>query len=268
MIVERFPDYYPTRWGDEEVRRKREAIQAATILLTGTHAAAAELRAFYPAIADRIRTVHYGADHIPEAAPSSAPGTTERHALFVGDRALYKNFRCILEATAEPRWPGATPLVVVGPEPRENELALAERMAPGRVRFLGRVDDARLSELYRTAAATIVPSFEEGFGFPVLESQRAGSAVVCSDIPVFRELAADSARYFDPRRPDQLAEAVASIHEAATSRRLAEAGVLNARRFTWSRCAELTVQIYQEVLALRGRAVPAPITAPPRPVPS
>lgn len=249
MIVERFTDYYPTRWADEEVRRKRKAILGATVLLTGSSAAAAELRAFYPSVADRIETTPYGADHIPESAGNPAAAEGGPYALFVGDRALYKNFRCILEAMGHPEWPRPVGLRVIGPEPRQNELALAGRVGgSGRVQFLGRVSDADLARLYAGACATLVPSLEEGFGFPVLEGQRAGRPVICSDIPVFREIAGDSAMYFDPLLPATLADAVARIRDTRESERLREAGLANARRYTWARCAQQTIAVYERAI--------------------
>jgi glycosyltransferase involved in cell wall biosynthesis len=248
MIVERYIEFMNTKWADEEINRKRAAIQTADILIAGSQATANELRAFYPEFQSRITVVYYGCDHIPESTVATVQGRSAPYTLFVGDRGGYKNFRCLLEATGSAAWPKGCTLKVVGPGPRGNEAMLAARMGH-RAEFLGRVDDQMLARLYREAAATVVPSLVEGFGFPIVESQRAACPVVCSDIEVFRELGMDSALYFDPGSPDSLAAAVARACEPSESARLRNAGIVNARRFTWEACVQQTVAAYRAAIA-------------------
>jgi glycosyltransferase involved in cell wall biosynthesis len=61
-------------------------------------------------------------------------------------------------------------------------------------------------DFYRLADALLMPSREEGFGIPILESGLAGVPVFCTDIPALRELAGDQASYFLPDSdPEQIA---------------------------------------------------------------
>jgi glycosyltransferase involved in cell wall biosynthesis len=66
------------------------------------------------------------------------------------------------------------------------------------------VDDAELSYFYAHISALVFPSFAEGFGLPVIEAARFGKPVICSDIPVFREIGRDGAIYFAANDPDAL----------------------------------------------------------------
>jgi len=50
------------------------------------------------------------------------------------------------------------------------------------------MDDAQLNELLSSATALLFPSFAEGYGLPAIEAQAVGIPVICSDIPVFKEL--------------------------------------------------------------------------------
>ncbi|MGZ4783442.1 MAG: glycosyltransferase, partial [Oryzihumus sp.] len=52
---------------------------------------------------------------------------------------------------------------------------------------VGTVPDADMPAWYRAADALAFPSVKEGFGLAVLEAMSAGSPVVTSDLPVFRE---------------------------------------------------------------------------------
>jgi glycosyltransferase involved in cell wall biosynthesis len=72
-------------------------------------------------------------------------------------------------------------------------------------------DDDELSFLYDHAAALIFPSYAEGFGLPIVEAARRGRPVICSDIPVFREVGRDGALYFRVNDPVALAETVADF---------------------------------------------------------
>ncbi len=258
MIVERFIEFSGSTWATEEVRRKRAAILGADLIVAISKATADEIVAFYPATAGRIVPILLGADHLPlrDIEAGAEPGGP---ALYVGDRGGYKNFRVILEAMACREWPSQLSLTVVGPEPNESEKLLVSRMAgAGRVCFVGRVDESALGRLYRESSLTIVPSLVEGFGFPIVEAQRSGSPVACSDIPVFREVAGDTAAYFNPTRPDSLAAAAAHVMQPAFAERLRTAGRANSASFTWARCVEQTVDAYERAIELH-RLRPTPV---------
>jgi glycosyltransferase involved in cell wall biosynthesis len=75
--------------------------------------------------------------------------------------------------------------------------------------------DAMMAALYRLADAMILPSYEEGFGLPVLEAAIARLPVVCASIPALRELGGEEAAYFPPQTAP---EVVANLlHQALAS---------------------------------------------------
>lgn len=64
-----------------------------------------------------------------------------------------------------------------------------------------------INGLYRFVDALLFPSFQEGFGIPILEAGIVGMPIFCSDIPPFHETAGEMAAYFDPHGdPDTIAE--------------------------------------------------------------
>jgi glycosyltransferase involved in cell wall biosynthesis len=98
---------------------------------------------------------------------------------------------------------------------------------------LGFVEDRELAWLYREAEALAYPSLDEGFGIPLVDASRFGCPVLCSDLPVFREVMGDHAFYFDAKSPDSIAEALDSARRRG---RAGEAPDI-ARRFTWEASA-------------------------------
>lgn len=116
---------------------------------------------------------------------------------------------------------------------------------PGTERLggLGAVSEQDLEDLWAAASAYVTPTLYEGFGLPVLEAMVRAIPVACSDLPVLREVAGDSAAYFDPRDPTS---ALAAINRALTS----DPSSLPARagRFTWESAARGTLAAYHHAL--------------------
>ncbi|MFL6231274.1 MAG: glycosyltransferase family 4 protein [Pyrinomonadaceae bacterium] len=72
-------------------------------------------------------------------------------------------------------------------------------------RFLGVVPRAEQVALIRAAEAVIQPSLFEGRGAIVEETQVLGTQLLCSDLPVHRELHAPGARFFQSNDEEELA---------------------------------------------------------------
>jgi glycosyltransferase involved in cell wall biosynthesis len=98
----------------------------------------------------------------------------------------------------------ATPprLLVIGARGWENEQAVDMLERSGRLRGLveehNRLSDTAIGSLLGQARALLAPSFAEGFGLPLAEALASGVPVICSDIPVFREVGQDVPDYVDP----------------------------------------------------------------------
>ena len=79
--------------------------------------------------------------------------------------------------------------------------------------FLEGASDIVLEYAYQHASALIQASAGEGFGLPIIEAACNGLPVICSDIPVFREVAGDHALYFS-RNVDSLAQCILDFQQA------------------------------------------------------
>lgn len=88
-------------------------------------------------------------------------------------------------------------------------LARARRLGvENRFRLLGPVPYERVVTYYRGALALVFPSILETFGHPMLEAMLAGTPIVASEIPAFREIGDEVALFFPPDDPVSLARTV------------------------------------------------------------
>lgn len=209
----------------------RAARRAARVLTVSerTKQDAVELYGLDPA---KITVTPHGVD--PAFSPGN--GRSGEYALFVGAVQARKNPSAALAAAAA----NGLPLVVAGPE---KEPALAAELRRGGADVRGWVTHDELVELYRGAAALILPSLHEGFGIPVVEAMASGTPVVLSGDPALREVAGDAASYADD------GDYARALREALAGRdRLSAAGLERARRFSWEETARVTAGVYRELL--------------------
>ena len=68
--------------------------------------------------------------------------------------------------------------------------------------------DATIKYLYQNSFCVVCPSFDEGFGLPMVEALMNGCLLLASDTPVFREVGKDIADYFDPHSPTSFIDIV------------------------------------------------------------
>ncbi len=81
--------------------------------------------------------------------------------------------------------------------------------------FQGFLPDEVIADLYRITDALLIPSFDEGFGIPLIEAGLSRIPIYCSDIGPFREIARDFATYFSPQDdPNSIAEKIARYFES------------------------------------------------------
>lgn len=146
--------------------------------------------------------------------PGPSPVAGE-YILFVGLRIAHKNLEgliraFLLVATEVPD----LRLVIAGSRYRSPDMVdrwKADLRLAGRLVEFPDVTDDDLRRLYAGARAFVFPSLAEGFGLPPLEAMASGVPVVCSDIPVFREVYGEAVCYVDPRHPESIANGIRRV---------------------------------------------------------
>jgi glycosyltransferase involved in cell wall biosynthesis len=179
------------------------------------------------------------------------PPRDKPYALYVGNISTNKNPAILAQALQLLERRGISiPIYHVG----RDELGLLAD-AQGRfhvqspIRSIGLVSDAVLSVIYREAYCLVNTSLDEGFCLPILEAQSRGVPIVCSDIPVLREVAGNGALFFNPVDPATLAETLFSIFSDPPLRdRMANRAGQNAALFSWKRAARETEVVFHNAL--------------------
>jgi glycosyltransferase involved in cell wall biosynthesis len=198
--------------------------------------------------ADKVETIHYGLDDLPEAWGVNPPDNVAADArvlLSVARLTQQKGIDVAIRAL--PLLPEDTVLVVLGEGPeRETLEGLARELGvAGRVFLPGRVPD--VAAWLRRATLLVHPARWEGFGLGVLEGMLAGLPVVASRVSSLPELVVDEETgvLVRPDDPSALALGVAKALELP---QLGEAGRERARReFSVARMADRTVDLYRSL---------------------
>lgn len=126
---------------------------------------------------------------------------------------------------------------------------LQQALACGYVCLLGYLPDEHVAQLLAGARALIFPSIYEGFGLPVLEAMACGTPVILTRRSAMPEVAGPAGNYIEPDDPDGLRDAMNRlIEDLAHWQACREAGLLQARLFTWERCAQVTASAYRQAM--------------------
>lgn len=111
--------------------------------------------------------------------------------------------------------------------------------------YTGFVTDIELVGLYKGAQCYVVPSFEEGFGIPLLEAFACEVPVVSSKLGSLTEVGAEAAVYFDPHNTHDMAENIMEvINNQKLRKELVQKGNSRFKEFSWRKLAVETLQIY------------------------
>ena len=205
---------------------------------------------------DRMRLVPVGVDpdlFKPLDHITRRPGRLITTAS--ADVAL-KGLSYLLEAMAKLRTERDVTLTIIGkPRPGHSmDLIDSYGLAP-HIEFVSGVSDERIVELYAEAEMAVVPSLYEGFSLPAIEAMCSGTPLVATDGGALPEVTgADGDTVLQCRAGDRdaLAATIArGLDDAELRARIGMAGRQRVlERWTWTKCAQQTVEQYREVLAM------------------
>ncbi len=119
-----------------------------------------------------------------------------------------------------------------------------------RVIFPGLVNEDELIMLLNAAHLYVFPSFYEGFGLPPLEAMQCGTPVVASNASCIPEICGDSAVFFDPNSPEDMAAAIEKLlTDQKLYQHLVTSGLEHVKKFSWAKMAREIHDLYLYVIA-------------------
>ena len=200
--------------------------------------------------AERISVVPPGID------PRYSPGgkrSPDPLVVAVGRLVPVKQFPALVDALValRPRHPKLRAMIVGEGYERESvEAYIEEAGASAWIRLTGRVDDAKLLDLYRQAWLVASTSAREGWGMTITEAAACGTPAVASRIAGHRDAVVHGRTGFLADTPDEMINGIDSIlGDDALRARMSEAALEHASRFTW----EATARGALEALATEAR---------------
>lgn len=252
MIHERFSTMFSRT--DTTSREKALAVRRADHVICVSENTRRDLVELFGVSESKTTVVHHGFSLTGPVAQSGESWVPPRrpYFLYVGNRSGYKNFIGLLQAYAQSKIlkDNYDVLCFGGGRLTENERRkIAELGLNQNVVYQRFGSDALLARLYKSATAFVYPSMYEGFGIPPLEAMAFGCPVTCSNASSIPEVVGEAAEFFDPNDSQAMRYAMERV---ATDSDLRQTLIKNGRErlqlFSWSRCAEETLAIYERIL--------------------
>jgi glycosyltransferase involved in cell wall biosynthesis len=247
-----------------EIRRDYPALarahaRRADAVIAVSQFTAGEVQRLFGVPADRVSVCSPGA---PPWTPRLQPPAAG-YVLFFGTLEPRKNIGGLLDAyerlSARRR---DLPRLVLAGQATEAARPWLERIRrpplDRLVTHVGYVDPAKRRALYDEAICLVQPSFEEGFGIPVLEAMTVGVPVVVADRGALPEVTGDAGEIVPPDDPDQLAAAIEKIiDDQAFAAQASARGIARAKEYRWDRTAVRVYETYRQAIERRGLNGPA-----------
>jgi len=207
---------------------------------------------FYPRAEAKVQVIYHGWDQdyfqpiedIDKEMIRDKYNLPEKFILYIGRLETKKNILNLLKAYKKTsrQWP----LVLAG-RPGNFGYQEIEKLATSEdlkehVFILGYVNQKNYSLLMGATSMFIFPSKFEGFGIPILEAMGSGVPVLCSDLPVLREIAQDAALFFNPDDIDDIKTKINDfIADEDLQKQLSGKGKKHCQKFSWEATARQTI---------------------------
>lgn len=216
-IHDLYPYKFPENFGYKQAFFNRlflqQCVRSSDALTCVSQTTLDDLEAYFPKVRskrDRVKVIYNIVDFeqiepkIPQVVADIADCP---FILCVGQHRKNKNLDLSIGAYAllrhENRLHRSIRLIIVGslgPETENLSQSIQQLSLGDSVLMLSAINDNELCWLYQNCKLFVAPSSLEGFCIPLVEALYFSSKVVCSDIPIFREIGSSSCIYFDLKR--------------------------------------------------------------------
>ncbi|MCM8764016.1 MAG: glycosyltransferase family 4 protein [Candidatus Omnitrophica bacterium] len=240
------------------------SIKKAKKIITVSEFSKKEISKLYKYAPGKIYTIYNGiSDYFKPATTTEIQQTLEKYQirnpyiLTVSNLQPRKNLKGLIESFSnilrkDRKFPCC--LVIVG-----KKLWLYDDIFAGirnsefkeKIFITGYLNDTEIISLYSGAEMFVYVSFYEGFGFPPIEAMACGCPVITSNTSSLPEITGDACIHVNPENSEEIASAIVQLYQnKSLKENLIGKGFMQAKKFSWSKCAKKTIDIYKEVLCL------------------
>lgn len=239
------------------------AVRKAVKIIVPSKFVKKELMSYYDLKEEKLAVTYEGLDErvIPRGKPKNLLKKYKLdtdYFLYVGNAYPHKNLKRAIEATVFLNKTYGQKIIFAIASSRSVFTKRLERLikslkADKYVRLLGFVPNKDLGHLYKNSLGFVYPSLSEGFGLPGLEAIAAGTLVLASEIPVFREVYKDSVLYFNPLDFSSIEKRMEDVLKMEQEKRdeIIKRGQEFIKRYSWSKMAKQTLKVYEDSASLR-----------------
>jgi glycosyltransferase involved in cell wall biosynthesis len=193
------------------------AVRGAEKVVTISDVAKADILREFAIPPEKIRVIYPWVKDIFFQPPPSGSGPVRgEYLLYLGLRIPHKNLDGLIRAFLgiADEFPGLR-LVIAGSRYSTPDMVDRWKEYPrlkGKLIEILDPTDEEIVRLFAGAKAFVFPSFAEGFGLPPLEAMASGVPIVCSDIPVFREVYGEAVCYVDPNDSNSIVDGIRRVY--------------------------------------------------------
>ena len=247
-LQHRLQPYFPEvsisgEWDNRE-KSYLKMLRQAAFIITGTEVGKAEIEKFYHIPAERIKVIPFFTPQFTSISKLTDQDIIKKYNLpsqylfYPAQFWPHKNHIGLLLAIKllKEKYDIEFPLVFVGSD-QGNESYVREMVQKlnlsQQVYFLGFVPQEDMVNLYGHAFALTFMTFFGPDNLPPLEAMALGCPVIASNVSGAKEQLGDAALLVDPKKPEEIAEAIKSLSEDSALRQdLIERGLIRAYRWT------------------------------------
>jgi glycosyltransferase involved in cell wall biosynthesis len=239
-----------------------EAIRSADLILADSQSTGAGIAEVFPEFFHKVRVVHLGAIAPPLVSENAiAVDIFKPYFLFVGTLEPRKNLERLLNAFAlVPQFfRDKFSLVIAGGAGWGGvnlEKLVAKNGLQDSVKLLGYVSDQQLAWLYSHAQFLAMPSLYEGFGLPLVEAMQFSLPILTSNIGSMAEIVGNAALLVDPLSTESISHGIIRLlsdQDLISMLRLNS--IHRSKEFSWSKCADETITVFEEAMAIRDSRI-------------
>lgn len=234
--------------------------RSSDAIITDSESSAADIASLMGISPSKIYVVPLSASNTKTAALLNRKvkklyNLPDKYLLYVGDINWNKNVVGLIAAFNQLQDQDSH-LVLVGkvfsdaPDiPEFREIMELVNRSPKRdnIRLLGYIPSHYLGSIYAQATIYVQPSWDEGFGLPILEAMSLGCPVISSNRGSLPEVGGDAVIYFDPSLSELNKKIDDLLSSESKRQELSSLGLVQAKQFNWKKTAELTMAVYQKL---------------------